>query len=164
MDLQKEKLIYDVDTNPFRKMFFGNIAPSSSGYPENSIDWTAKTPRKMGHSAGIDWLAPYISRGLEIYGCAGDGLACVLFWGGGFVLFIYWKQLESLGYSPLSSAYFPFAFTAFGNQTSVSIWVIDSCSFIAKLCVFTRDAVNGLINCYKELLDLVKSEKKKNHC
>lgn len=38
VDLQKEKLIYDVDTNPFRFFFFGNVVPSSSGYPENGID------------------------------------------------------------------------------------------------------------------------------
>lgn len=60
-------------------MVFGNVAPSSSRYPENSIDSPAKTARKMGHSAGIDWLDPYIRGGLEICGCTGDGLACVLF-------------------------------------------------------------------------------------
>lgn len=30
--------------------------------------------------------------------------------------------------------------------------------------MFTGDAFNGLINCYKELLDLVERKKKKNRC
>lgn len=52
--------------------------------------------------------------------------------------------------------YFLCVLAAFGKQTSVNVWIIDSHSFWAKLHVFTGDALNGLINCYKGLLDLVK--------
>lgn len=86
---------------------------------------------------------------------------CTLF---GFDLFMYRKWLESFVYPPSHQHHFPFAFAAVGNQTSVSAWVIDSCFFWAKLCAFTRDAFNGLINRYKKMLDLVKRKKKKNHC
>lgn len=121
--------------------------------------FTCQNPQKNGTFSWDKMSSSIFQRRTgDLWLCWWWACICTLF---GFDLLMYRKWLESFVYPPSHQHHFPFAFAAVGNQTSVSAWVIDSCFSWAKLCAFTRDAFNGLINRYKKMLDLVKGKKKK---